>query len=236
MNKKVLWSLLFCLASCLASEPLLGHDMWLQPTDKGFIIAVGHQGAIDPYEPDRVVYVTGHTANDWPVPVALEKKKDAAIALTDENYCALTGLLDNKYWLKTTDGWKNQREKKGLEILEQGRSYKYTKHISMWSDFLAQPLGQRLEIVPIKDPTRVKEGDQLPIKIYFEGKPAPVASLCKTTRMEDTHEMDEVKGDGPFMVTVGPPGLQLVTAKYKIQVDRKAVVWLAASLSFKTTK
>ena len=236
MKKKVLWSFLFCLASFLTAESLLAHDMWLQPTDEGFVIAVGHKGKIDPYAPDRVLEIVGYTENGWRVPAGLAIKKESCVAIPDEDFCALTGLFDNKYWLKTTDGWKNQRDKKGLEVLEEGRSYKYTKHISMWCNFLAQPLGQRFEIVPMKDPTNLKEGDNLPIKVYFEGKPAPVASLSKTTLMDDSHQMEEIKGDGPFMVRIGPPGLQLVKAKYRIDVTGRQVVWLAASLSFTTAR
>jgi len=210
--------------------------MWLQESGEGYDIVLGHQGQTQPYEPERVLEVTGYTKNGWAVQLQVERSKNGCRVIPDDAFCALTALLDNRYWLKTTDGWKNQREKTGLDIIQEGRSYKYTKHIANWCDFLAKPLGQRLEIVPLNDPTSLKEGEPLPVKIFFEGKPASGAILSKTSHMEKTHEDEPVKGEGPFMIIVGSPGLQLINTKFMFQVKEKQVIWFASSLTFYTRK
>ena len=212
------------------------HDVWLQKTDDGYLIAVGHQGQIDPYEPERVQQVIGYTQNSWPVELPIEQGKDCCNVFADEAFCAIGAFMDNEYWMKTTEGWKNQRQRKGLEILEAGRSYKYTKHVVQWCDILAEPLGQRFEIVPLKDPTSLKKGDRLPVKIFFEGKPALGAKLAKTSSMGQTHDIEQVQGEGPFMVEIGPPGLQLINAKIVLPVQGQQVVWIASSLTFHTIK
>ena len=237
MKKCVLfWIMLLSLTILLTGGSLFAHDMWLQPRDEGFIIAVGHKGKIDSYEPDRVVKVTGFTENAWPVAVDLVKEERSCLAIADEDFCSLTGIFDNRYWLKTTDGWKNQRDKKGLEVLHEGRSYKHTKHILRWCEFLAGPLGQRFEIVLLQDPTKLKEGDCLQVKVFFEGKPASGAKLSKTSNMEKTHDLEEIRGVGPFAVIVGPPGLQLINAKIEVPIKDRQVIWFAASLTFCTSK
>jgi uncharacterized GH25 family protein len=156
--------------------------------------------------------------------------------MADEAFCAVSASLDNRYWLKTTDGWKNQREHKGLQIVEEGHSYKHTKHIVTWCDFLSMPVGQRFEIVPLKDPTSLKQGDSLPVKVFFEEKPTLKARVSKTSDMAKTHDLDPVKGESSTAVQIGPPGLQLINAKLAVPVKGKQVIWFAASLTFHTAR
>jgi len=236
--KKIMVAAVLAILLIIFHSPLVWpHDTWLEESEGSVTVLVGHQGKIDPYEPQRVVEIVGYTSNGWPVPLEIERAKEGCSALVDEPFPAFTAILDNKYWLQTTEGWKNQRGKEGLEIIIEGRSYKYTKHISKWADFLSKPLGQRFELVPLKDPTGLKEGDRLPIKIYFEGRPAAKAGLSKSSNMKDTHELEQVEGEGPFTITIGPPGPQLVNAKYVLPVKgEKQVVWLAGSLTFSTAR
>ena len=232
---RIILCLLLLLATSFNTGPLFAHDMWLQPTNNGYVVVLGHADKVDPYDPDRVVDVTGYTVNGWPVPLAIDRGKDKCSVTIDEGFCALTAIFDNKYWLKTTEGWKNQRNKEGLDILQEGRSYKYTKHIIKWCDFLNKPLGQRVEIIPLKDPTSLQEGDLLPVQILFEGKPTLEARLSKSSTMNDSHALERVQGKGPFTVRIGPPGLQLIKAKILVPVKHRRVVWFAVSLTFWTT-
>jgi len=212
------------------------HDTWIEATGDGVAVLVGHHGEFEPYESERVVEIVGYGATGWPVVLDLIREKEKSRALVDEPFAAYTAVLDNQYWLQTTEGWKNQRDKAGLSVLVEGRSYKYAKHLSRWEDYLTQPMGQRFEVVPMKNPSMLKEGDSLPVQIYFEGQPLRQARLSAHSDMKgDTHELKEVKGDGPFTVTIGPPGPQLITAKHVLPVlGDKQLVWLAATLTFKT--
>jgi len=236
MKKSVLLSVFFSLALLVGAGSVLAHDMWLQESNEGFDIAIGHEGQTDPYEPGRVKAVVGYTKNGWPVQLDIERKKNGCWVIPDEGFYAICASLDNGYWIKTTDGWKNHRQRKGLEVLKEGHSYKLTKHVVKWCDSLAKPLGQRFEIVPLKDPTKLKEGDRLPVKIFFEGKPAFGANLAKTSSMGHSHDLESVQSEGPFMVQIGAAGLQLVNAKLELPVQGRQVVWIAASLTFRTTK
>jgi len=236
MKKYIFFCGLFGVVGFLIAQPLLAHDMWLQETEDGFSVAVGHQGKTDPYEPERVVEVIGYTENGWPVKLDVEREKEACRVMSDEGFCAIGAFLDNKYWMKTTEGWKNQRQREGLEILEEGHSYKFTKHVVKWCNLLAKPFGQRFEIVPLQDPTTLKEGGRLPVKIFFEGKPALGAQLAKTSGMGQTHDLQPVQGEGPFIVEIGPAGLQLINAKIELPVQGRQVVWIACSLTFHTIK
>lgn len=235
-NNCILFYVSFCAAIILLAQPLLAHDMWLQEIEGGFSIVLGHEGKTAPYESARLKDVTGYTENGWTVGLDIFQEKEGCRVMADEAFCAVSALLDNQYWLKTTDGWENQRECKGLKIVEEGRSYKHTKHIVKWCDFLSGPVGQRFEIVPLKDPTSLKQGDSLPVKVFFEGKPALKARVSKTSNMAKTHDLEPAKDENSVVVQVGPPGIQLINAKLVVPVKGKQVVWFAASLTFLTTK
>ncbi|MEA1933988.1 MAG: DUF4198 domain-containing protein [Thermodesulfobacteriota bacterium] len=90
--------------------------------------------------------------------------------------------------------------------------------------------------MPLENLTTLKQGDHLPVKVFFEGKPAPEARVSKTSDMAKTHDLEPVKGKGPISVQIGPPGLQLINAKLLIPVKGRQVIWFAASLTFRTTK
>lgn len=235
-NKCILFCVSFWAAIVLFAQPLSAHDMWLQEIEGGFSIALGHEGKTDPYESARLKDVTGYTENGWTVELDIEREKEGCRVMADEAFYAVSASLDNRYWLKTIDGWENQRERKGLQIVEEGHSYKHTKHIVKWCDFLASPVGQRFEIVPLKDPTSLKQGDSLPVRVFFEGKPALKARVSKTSDMAKTHDLEPAKGESSVLVQVGPPGLQLINAKLSVPVKGKQVIWFAASLTFRTTR
>lgn len=236
MKKYIVFSVFLCAAIFLAAHPLFAHDMWLQKIEGGFLIALGHEGQTDPYESERLKEVVGYTENGWPVQLDIDREKEGCRVMADEAFCAVAALLDNRYWLKTIDGWENQRERKGLQIVEEGHSYKHTKHIVKWCDFLASPVGQRFEIVPLKDPTSLKQGDSLPVRVFFEGKPVLKARVSKTSDMAKTHDLEPVKDKSSVVVQIGPPGLQLINAKLVVPVKGKQVIWFAASLTFRTTR
>lgn len=51
----------------------------------------------------------------------------------------------------------------------------YTKaliNVGEGTDSFSQPIGHKLEIIPLKNPRELKVGDFLPVQVLFEGKPA----------------------------------------------------------------
>ena len=76
---------------------------------------------------------------------------------------------------KTTEGYKRQ-SKKGLKnVIQCSYSGGYAKAIvdvgKGGGEIFSRPVGHTLEIVPLKDPARLKEGDYLPVKVLYNSKP-----------------------------------------------------------------
>lgn len=149
--------------------------------------------------------------------------------------------FDNKYWYNTEEnGWQNFLGPRAVcgKIIDEGLSYKLSKNILEWKAGMA-PIGQRAEIVPLKDPTKLKEGDILPVMMYFEGKPMPSEEARISGKSDSSIEHPELfnlKDGKPFNVKIGPAGRQIIIGKYEKRLDDTRRVWFAFSLTFKTKK
>ncbi len=240
MKRIVLFAVVLCVL--MASVAAQAHDMWLEKRGDRVWLLYGHPGATDPYPTSRITAMTGITPNQWKVELEPVYHKGMAFAHLNDEFSMVTIDFDNKYWYHTEeDGWRNFMAPQEVcgKILDEGLSYKLSKEIVAWQPFMAKPIGMRTEIVPLKDPTKMKEGDSLPVMLYFEGKPMPVegARVSKTSDSHIEHpEMMNLKGSKPVMVKVGPPGRQLIIGKYEKRLSDTKRVWFAFSMSFTTKK
>ncbi len=217
---------------CLLALTLLwasaasAHDMWLEENGERVEILYGHPGNCDPFPVSKISDFTGLTPNGWKIQIKPIADKGGACGYLDDDYAMVAATLDNNYWRHTEEeGWLNTDHpvKSDLTIIEEGSSYKIAKVILDWKPFMKKPIGQRMEIVPLKNPTTMKEGEMLPVALFFEGK--PVASdgflISPTSDSSAEHpEMKEIDPAKPCLVKIGPAGRQLVTAKYVLDIMR----------------
>ena len=91
--------------------------------------------------------------------------------------------------------------------------------------------------MPLKDPTTLKEGDILPVMMFFEGKPMPVEGGRISTNSDIRVEHPELvayTGSEPVKIKIGPAGRQIIIGKYEKKLDETRRVWFAFSLTFTT--
>jgi hypothetical protein len=125
----------------------------------------------------------------------------------------------NGFATKTPDGYQRGKNKKEVDHPVLCRySMKYAKAIftvgRAGGDAYAKPLGQEMEIIPLKDPATLKPGDTLPVKVLKEGEPARTYvygtydafsdkkdTFCYTTRT-DKQGIAEIKliNDGTWVL------------------------------------
>lgn len=224
----------------LAATCAQAHDMWLEKRGDKVFLLYGHPGDTDPYPLSRITSMTGITENQWNISLEPVEHKGEAFADLGDDFVMLAVEFDNKYWYNTEeDGWRNFNAPTEIRstIIEEGRSYKLSKEILAWRPFLAEPVGQRAEIVPLKDPTKLKQGDKLPVMLFYEGKPMPAdgARVSTTSDMSIEHpELAELKKSEAIEVTIGPSGRQIIIGKYEKKLDETRRVWFAFSLTFTT--
>lgn len=226
----------------LFSSVCSAHDMWLEKKGHKVHLMYGHPGVTDPYPIDRITAMTGITEDGWKVALEPLYNKGEAYAWLNDSFSMLTVEFDNKYWFNTEEGgWQNFGAPRAVcgKIIDQGSSYKLSKCILKWMPGMDKPIGQRAELVPLKDPTKLKEGDMLPVMMYIEGKPAHVKgariSATSDRNIEDP-ELIDVESPKPFMVKIGPKGRQIIVGKFEKRLDDTRRVWFAFSLTFRTGK
>ncbi len=237
MKTTGLWMFIFFFFVSFSTAS--AHDWFLVKSEVGFDIAMAHVEDAgvkgDPYEPERAIQAAGYRANGEAVPITISWKADhtGSYLSPGESFSAITALVYNKYWMKTTKGWKNEKVKGDFSVLQEGQSFKFMKYIDSWHDFMAKPLGQRFEIVPMKDPLKTRQGDILPVKLFFMGKEVRQAQITGESR---THRLQAMTAQDTFKIIIGEKGLQFIGAKIEIPVSEKEIIWYAASLTFSTSR
>ena len=230
--------LLTALALLFAESNIFSHDMWLEPVKSGYKIAYGHGKDLDDYDHKKIKEVLGFNKDGRRVKVNVKRSKKGCSIEGASGISAFVCFMDNGYWMHTNEGWKNFKSRKAakaykkVSIIKAGHSNKYTKHIVKWDKFLIRPIGKRYEIVPLKNPTILKEGDKLPVMIYYNGKPVESAKLSSFTSGEDGHgELKKVEGNGPFMVKIGTGKKHIIKASIEIGKEKDAI-WHSCTFTF----
>ncbi len=74
----------------------------------------------------------------------------------------------------------------------------------------AEPVGMALEIVPEKDPTALREGDELPVRILKDGAPYPEFSVNAVAEGEGKGETRKTDSTGRIVFTLNKAGRWLL--------------------------
>lgn len=237
MFKKVLITVLLVL---LAGQMVLAHDTWIETRNGELLVLRGHHGGtIDPYNPALIKEAKALDAKGQAVEVEIVKNKENASLSPKGNPVIVGALYDSGYWLKTTDGWKRATKREGqgkYTIVESYKSKQWCKGLLDTSDESSQSVGQSFELVPQKDPTKLRAGDKLPIKVIFDGKPVEGAIITTGgAHTADTNNPLKTDKDGTASVAIEKVGFQMVKASHKVPIkdDPDAdVLSLSSTLTF----
>ncbi len=108
----------------------------------------------------------------------------------------ITVVFDNGFWTKVSETEEsiNESKRNHPDYLEAFHSMKYGKSIFAWNEADMKPVGLELEIVPLKNPHMLKEGDALPVQVFYQGQPLPDAMVGYAGKT-DKDESNKVKAD-----------------------------------------
>lgn len=149
--------------------------------------------------------------------VALERKneKDAVYLSSKSDVSIITVSFEGGYLVTTPDGkkkvTKRESAKAGMQIIDSIYSTQYAKGLISCSESITKPSGLRFEIVPLKNPCKLKPNKMLPLRIYFDGKPLEGA----TVETENDAEAGKTDKDGNFSIKITEKGMCIVLAKYR---------------------
>ncbi len=215
------------------------HDTWIEKRDGQFLVLRGHGGSVEAYDTSLVKESKARDAKGQAIEVEIKKNKENAALLFAGNAVVIAALYDSGYWLHTTDGWKKagKREGKGkYDIVEALKSKQWCKSYLAPGEQNLKPVGQRYEVLPLKDPVTLHVGDELAIKVVFDGKPVEGAIITTGgAHASDEKNSPKTGKDGTARVTIKKAGLQLIKATQKVPLkdDPDAdVLHLASTMTF----
>ncbi len=88
------------------------------------------------------------------------------------------------YHTKTTTGYTSKSKKESKNVISSGWSEKAAKAIltgeKAGGNAYQKTLGHSIEIIPLADPATLHQGDYLPVKVLFKGKPLAKCYLYGT--------------------------------------------------------
>ncbi len=178
------------LISTACVTALYAHDTWVTlhnyllnaSTPAVLTVANAHHFpalADEVMTPDRIEKLLILAPDGKELPVALngEKQYQPKTPLKAQGTYVAVVSPKNGFFSKTTDGYQQGKNKKDLQNVVACRySEKNGKALFVVAqpggDIFSRPLGHKLEIIPMKDPGLLKEGDELPVKVLVEGQPA----------------------------------------------------------------
>jgi nickel transport protein len=229
MLKKLI---VFCILMLVIATNAIAHDAWIEKKDGQFIVLYGHGDKTETYDAAKVKEVKAYGIDGRIVQVAVEKEGYPVIIKPKGKTALISLFFDNGFWSKTPDGYKNKPKKEAPDAVESFHSVKYSKAILRWDDKFAKPLGVKMEIVPMKNPLSLKAGDNLPLKVFLDGKPVEGASVNAGGYHREDLKTDK---NGTAEVKIEKSGFQIITAGIKIPLKDNPnadILSLSANITF----
>ncbi len=170
------------------------------------------------------------------------------VQFKEEGTHVLAAELKTGFYTIYKDGDKKKHHmgpKTGLANVEMSLHYcqqgKAIVNSGEVTDNFKSPVGHKLEIIPLKNPALLREGDSLPLKVLFEGEPVPGYPKLLATYLgfSTTGAFAYAKSvvHGRSEVKISKTGVWFVNVKYQAPptgdlVDKCDEVSYTATLTF----
>ncbi|WP_036271160.1 DUF4198 domain-containing protein [Methyloversatilis universalis] len=171
-------ALIRCLVSAacaLGVLPVMAHDAWVELDGPRYPVLYGHGADVLAYDATKVQRVRAWQGARE-LDVALDRSVQPVAAQGSGEPDLMTVEFDNGFWSKVGGEWKNLPRTAVPEASEAGQSLKFGKTVLRWTPRVRQPVGLRMEIVPLAE-RAPRTGERLTLRVLFEGKPLAGAAV-----------------------------------------------------------
>ncbi len=171
------------------------HDLWAERAADGFVVRYGHAGGEAlPIDAAKVKAIRCGDGAGAPKDVLAT----ARFSSTDVRFpgtCAVVSVFhDGGYWSLTPDGEVNLARSKVENVVRAWASRQYAKWVDARSKGAEAVLGDELEIVPVTDLAKAREGDKVTVRVLAAGRPVPNAVVALSHRpLGETDSKGEVR-------------------------------------------
>jgi nickel transport protein len=217
-----------------APGPAAAHDLWLEPQGQVLVLRHGHRGG--ELLELQAAKVTALRCRNGAAPASDVRPASAAAPreLRTPSRCdAASALLDNGFWSLTPDGERNLPRSQVPDAVRSWQSRQFAKWVDVRAPGAAVPLGDDLEIVPVTDLSRARQGDKATFRVLWQGKPAAGAVLSV-----DHRPLGETDAAGEVRVRLRAADVESVSATLKRPLGTPEADTLVAeaSLTFEVAR
>lgn len=187
----VLLAIFFMTGSPLA----MAHNLWLNPGDYypkvGSTVDIGigwgHKYPVDRIDQevtdDRVAAIEAIDPDGLRIPLKKVSADLYRLPIEKAGAYLITAKIKPGFFTMTPKGRKWGDRKSVADALKCTNFHLEAKTaiIADGNDsHLGHPAGQPLEIIPLSNPLNLKSGDNLPVRVLFDGRPLPNATVRAT--------------------------------------------------------
>lgn len=186
----------------------------------------GHPDDLQMPQVDKVVDLRTDTSAGSRTVAAKRTPSPTAPILASDPVAGLDGAVvsaryDNGFWVQSPDGeYRNTTRRFVPDTKEAITSVKFAKLIAGPGAPWAAAIGHELEIVPLDDPSAVKPGGSLRVKVLFRGQPVTDASVVQadgeTGIAQDRLATFRTDGSGVATIPMAKAGGEVLTVSRRV--------------------
>jgi nickel transport protein len=208
------------------------HDFWLEPGGEALALRLGHRGgellAIDQRRVKSFLCSQAAAPREELAHATFAPKEVRLAA----RCLAASATLDSGVYSLTPDGEVNLPRTQVANVVKAWASRQFAKWVESSAAASALLLGDELELVPVSDLSKVREGDKVTVRVLHRGKPVANAVIAI-----DHKPLGETDSAGEARIKVRTSGVETINATLRrpISTPEAESEVLEASLSFKVT-
>lgn len=225
------------LTGCLClAQPVDAHEFIVKPSN--FAVGPGEQFEVDvlsvhvfikseEMEPIEQVEAFSLTKKGKRIPIPLVEEEDKLMlsgnVQLETEAAIIGGHRKGMIWSKTTEGWKQASKRNLTGVISSGRYEKFSKALVTATGeetLLREPIGHRLEIIPLANHRAIRLGEEMRCQILFEGRPLAtevMATYAGFSNQPDTYAYYSKSDDtGQVAIKIAEPGTWVVRVQHEV--------------------
>ena len=187
-------ALALAIAGLVVPGVARAHDLWVERAGDGFVLRYGHRGEVLPIDAAKVKTIRcGDGAG--PAKDVRSTARFSPEAVRFSGACAVVSVLhDGGVWSLTPDGEVNLPRSQVANVVRSWASRQYAKWVDARSPGAGAVLGDELEVVPVTDLARAREGDKVTVRVLSAGGPVRDAVVAVAHRtLGETDSKGEIR-------------------------------------------
>ncbi len=211
------------VAGIIAADVAAAHGIWVAQRHDDWAVVYGHGASDEGYDPAKLEEVAAFDGVGKTVPISTRPQDDHVLLDVGDGAAILTATFDNGFWSEGPDGtWVNEPKSAVEGAKQSGHYVKYATTVLSPLDATPVAMGLPLEIVPLVDPMTLAMGDELPIRVLYDGAPLAGATVIGeyTTASDERDVTTDAAGEA--VVDVRNQGLNVIAVSHSVPTPESA--------------